>query len=54
MIFLDFHQVFYLLSSISWPSLKLLAVVVFEISWLKIIIITPLKGHKSTTGVIQN
>ena len=30
--FLDFHQLIYSSSSISWPSLKLLAVIVFEIS----------------------
>ena len=34
--FLNFHQVIYSLSSISWPSLKLLAVVVFEISGLQV------------------
>ena len=35
-----FHQVIYSLSSISWPSLKLLAVIVFEISWLQNFIMT--------------
>ena len=30
------HQVIYSLSSISWPCLKILAVIVFEISWLQV------------------
>ena len=34
--FFYFHQVIYSLSSISWPSLKLLAVIVFEIFWLQV------------------
>ena len=33
--FFKFHQVIYSLSALSWASLKPLAVIVFEISWLQ-------------------
>ena len=44
-LFLNFHQLIYSSSSISWPSLKLLAVIVFEISWLQIFKVQICKGR---------
>ena len=43
--FFNFHQLIYSSSSISWPSLKLLAVIVFEISWLQIFKVLIFKGR---------
>ena len=43
--FFNFHQVIYSLSSISWLSLKLLAVIVFEISWLQVLKAKICKGQ---------
>ena len=43
--FSNFHKVIYSLSSISWPSLKLLAVTVFEISWLQVFNAKVCKGQ---------
>ena len=49
-LFLNFHQLIYSLSSISRPSLKLLAVIVFEISYLQNCTLSPKKGHNSARG----
>ena len=43
--FLNFHQLMYSSSSISWQRLKLLAVIVFEISWLHIFKVQIRKGR---------
>ena len=44
------HQVIYSSSSISWPSLKPLAVILYEISYLQNCTLTPYKGHNSARG----
>ena len=43
--FFYFHQLIYLSPSISWPSLKLVAVIVFEIAWLQIFKVKICKGR---------
>ena len=48
--FLNFHQLIYLSSSISRPSLKFLAVIIFEISYLQNCTLSPSKGHNSARG----
>ena len=47
---LNFHQLIYSSSSISKPSLKFLAIIVFEISYLPNCTLSPLKGHNSARG----
>ena len=48
------HKVILLLSSISCLSLKILAIIVFEISGLQNLISTILKGHNATKGDISD
>ena len=43
--FLNFHQLIFSSSYISRPSLKFLAVIVFEISWLQIFKVQICKGR---------
>ena len=43
--FSNFHQLISSSSSISWPSLKPLAVIVFEISWIQIFKVKICKGR---------